>query len=288
MLNIIVAPRTYNPKAEKYTKKVVKFLKQSGEEFSVFFLHSLEEIATNVKEITSFGETEFVVVGDDVVINEFINSIKDFSKIKLGIIPTNKRDDFSSFLGLNFNPTLAIKNIIKRNIVETDLMLVNNLKVINNIVVGASVEAQEKLNQLKFKNFFSKKYIMQKYAYKFEGEELTISSKNNKAKTEKIYDLVIANGGNSKGKSVSPLSNVKDGLINVTYKKFDEKSGNKKYIKKTIKGKHIYVEDVKQLWLNNVKITNSKNHIKAMLDGKIVNLDYLDVSVVEKGIKIYK
>jgi len=288
MLNIIVSPRSHNSKGEKYVKKIVKFLKEEKQEFSVYFLRSFDDMSATVKEIISFGETDFVIVGDDVVIHEFLNSTKDISKIKIGIIPTSKNDDFASYVGINHRPIQAIKEIVEHNIFNVDLLLVNEVKCFNNIVVGASVRVAEKYNQFKIKNKLSEKIAIAKYAPKFEGEKITMSVKNGKSKLENVYELVIANGGNSKGKPVSPLSNVKDGLFNVTYSDMATKSENKKNLKLFSKGKHIYQENTKQHWLNNLKITNESNTLKASVDGKIYDFDKLDISIVENGLKIYK
>ena len=113
MLNLIVAPKEINENAEKLTKRIVSFLKQEGAEYSVFFCEKLENVADFARALVQEGETEFVLVGDDLIINSFINAIKDLSKIKLGIVPVGGNDDFASFLDLPTNPIQAIKDIIK-------------------------------------------------------------------------------------------------------------------------------------------------------------------------------
>jgi len=288
MLNIIVAPRSHNVKGEKYAKKIVKFLKQEKQEFSVYFLRDFSYLSDTVKEITSLGETEFVVVGDDVVVSKFLNCVKDISKIKLGIIPTSKKDDFSSYIGLNHKPIQAIKDIVERNVVQVDLLLANDVKVFNNIIIGASVKVAEKYSQFKIKNFISEKIAVAQYAPKFDGEQLNMSIKNGKSKEENIYELVIANGGKSRGKEVSPLSNINDGLFNVIYSNISTKSDNVKNLRLFNKGKHIYSETTKQLWLNKLKLTNEHNSIKASVDGNIMEFDKLDISIVENCLKLYK
>ncbi len=287
MLNIIVSPKSYNSKGEKYTKKIVKFLKQEKQEFSVYFLHSILDMQTTVKEISSLGETEFVIVGDDLLINEFLNSVKDISKIKLGIIPTSKNDDFANYIGLPSKPIIAIKNIVNKHLTEVDLMLVNEVKVLNNIIIGASVNVYEKYNQFKIKNKLSEKIAIAKYAPKFEGQNITISTKNGKTKTENIYELVIANGGKNKGKEISPLSNIKDGLFNLIFSNISSKNENYKNLKLFQKGKHIYNENTKQHWLNNLKITSEHNIIKASVDGKVMDFEKLDIQILEKALKLY-
>ena len=118
MLNLIVSPKSHNSNAENITKTVVKFLKAENVEYSVYFSRSFEDLKENVQTLISFGENEFVIVGDDVVIFEVLNSIKDITKIKLGIIPTSKKDDFATYLNLPTHPIDAIKKILKKKLKE--------------------------------------------------------------------------------------------------------------------------------------------------------------------------
>ena len=118
-------------------------------------------------------------------------------------------------------------------------------------------------------------------------EELETKWKN-KSKKINAYELVVANGGLSNGKPVSPLSNLQDGLFNLTYSVVSHKPGKKKQINMFNKGEHIYDDDTKQFWLNQLKITNPEKKIKAIIDGKIHNVEELNISILEGGLKIYK
>lgn len=286
MLNIIVAPASENKKAEKQTKNIVKFLKQEKQDYSVFFSLSSEDFKSNVKHLISSGETDFVVVGDDKTINLFVNSVKDLSKIKLGIIPAGNSDDFAVSLGISTSTLQAIKDILENKIEAIDYLIANDEKVVNNIAIGAPVEtAEDKESGLK--GFFARRLNYSK-ADKFEGVEITVDVKGGKTKKEHIYELVIANGGLSKGKQVSPLSNMKDGLFNLLYTQFNYENNKNKLTRMFGKGKHIYSDYTKQLWLNNVRLTNSNKSIKCLIDGTIKTVDELNVSIVEKGLKIFK
>lgn len=287
MLNIIVAPYEENPNGEKFAKKIVKYLKAEQVEYSVYFSNNFEHTKENMKELISFGESEFVIVGDDVMISTVISSIKDLNKAKIGIVPTSKNDDFASYLKISTNPIQAIKDILLKNVAPVDLMIVNDLTVLNSIVVGASVEVFHMYNQYKIKNFISEKFATAKYGNNYSGIDLVFNNKS-KTKKETVFELVIANGGYSKGKPVSPLSNLQDGLFNVNYSIVSSKPAKKKYIKMFNKGNHIYDEDTKQHWLTNLKITNPDKKIKALIDGKIYTLEAMDISILENGLKIYK
>lgn len=288
MLNLIVSPKVISPNAEKITKRIVKYLKNENVDYSVFFLQSLDDVVKNVTELISFGETEFVVVGNDIVINSVVNAAKDLSKIKLGVIPVGDNDDFANYLNLETNPIQAIKNILNKKVESIDLLLVNNIRVVNNIIIGASVEVFEQFDQFKLKNIITEKYATITYGNKFQGIQLNLDVKNSKGKKENVFELVVANGGLCKGKEVSPLSNMTDGLFNLNYSTIMSKDANRKYLHKFNKGEHVYDAETKQYWLNNLKITNQDKKIKALIDGKVLELESLDIKIVERGLKLYK
>ncbi len=287
MLNLIVAPKAHNQSAEGRAKKVVKYLKSEQVEYSVYFSQSFDQVKENVKHLLSFGESEFVIVGDEAVVSCVLSCFKDLHKIRIGIIPTSSKDDFASYLGISSNPTHAIKEILKKQVENIDIMIVNDMAVLNSIVIGASVDILNKFNQFKIRNFISEKYATLKYGNKFPGIELTLENKG-KAKRENVFELYVANGGFSKGKIISPLSNLKDGVFNVNYRTVSDKPSKKKFLNMVNKGNHIYDEETKQHWMNNLKITTPDKKIRAIIDGRIHNVEELNISIIESGLKIYK
>ena len=290
MLNLIVAPHEQNAKAENFAKKVVKILKTEKAEYSVYFSQSIKDINANIQELLNIGETEFVLVGDDVLLHTFINTVKDLSKLKIGLVPVGENNDFASYINISKKPSQAIKDILERNIETVDYLLLNNsTKVINNITIGASTEIFELYNQSKLQNILTKNFFMFKYGNKFEGIELAFNSpKNTKPKYENIFELSIANGGLLDGKHVSPLSNVKDGLLNLNYAIVPAREERKKYLKLFKKGNQIYNQNTKQLWINNLHVTNPDKRIKILADSNLMTVEELNVQVVENGLKIYK
>lgn len=288
MLNLIVAPTNVCKKAEKITKTIVKFLKREKVDYSVFFSISLEDLAGNVKRLSNAGETDFIAVGDDKILNVIINSVKDITKLKLGIIPVGSHDDFAQYLEISNKPIQAIKDILENNIESVDYMQVNDMNVLNNVVIGATVEAEQAYGQYKIKNRLTQRLAMLSYGNKFEGVELVLEHKGTKHKKENIYELILANGGTSKKKPISPLSNTQDGLFNLIYVGVGEQKINRNFISKMKKGEHIHADNVKQFWLDSIRITNSDNKVKALIDGIVLNLEAINVTMVEKGLKLFK
>ncbi len=287
MLNILVAPYEYNENGEKYTKRIVHFLKSEKIDYSVYFSPTINDIGKNAMDLTSEGETDFIIVGDEPIIHIFLNNVADISKIKLGIIPLSKHDDLASYLDLETNPINAIKKILQNKIKTIDYLFMNDKIVINNIIIGASTELFEIYNQYKMKNVFTKNFVLMQYGSNFEGIELSFDIKSKKTIKEVVFELSISNAGYSKNHEISPLANVSDGLFNFNYCSLPERENKKKYLKLFKKGNQIYDEHTKQFWLDNLKISNADNKIKALVDGKIETLSELDISIVKDGLKIF-
>ncbi len=57
-------------------------------------------LAEQISEITDDDDIRLVVVGGDGTINEVLNGIRNFDRIKFGVIPTGSGNDFSRGLGL--------------------------------------------------------------------------------------------------------------------------------------------------------------------------------------------
>lgn len=53
-----------------------------------------------------------VVLGGDGTVNEVLNGITDFDKVRLGVIPTGSGNDFGRGIGLPKDPQTALKNIL--------------------------------------------------------------------------------------------------------------------------------------------------------------------------------
>lgn len=70
----------------------------------------LAEKISNIDE-TQDSDKKIVIVGGDGTINEVLNGIKDFDKVKFGIIPTGSANDFGR--GLEIKKTEPIKNLQK-------------------------------------------------------------------------------------------------------------------------------------------------------------------------------
>ena len=288
MLNIMVAPSNYSKVSEKIAKKIVRFLKTENKEYSVYFFVNIDDFNATTKELTEQMETEFAIVGDDFVLSNFVNNVKDISKIKMGIISLGGNDDFANYIEIEQNPIAAIKTILNNKPEPIDYLILNDKIVLNNIIVGASVELYEIWNQYKVKNVLTKKLASLKHASKCGDVELIIDTKTSKPKKEMVYELSISNGGLLNGKHLNALANVKDGLFNLSYSSNLDEGKRKAYMLQFNSGDQIYNENTKQLWLGNVSVKRPEGELKVYADKQLYNLEEMNVSVIEAGLKIFR
>ena len=287
MLNLVVAPKSADKCAERFAKKVVRYLKFKQVEYSVYFSGSMQQLEENVKELFSFGETNFVVVGGDSVLGLLLNLSPDISRLKIGLIPT-KHCDFANYLHINSNPMQAIKDILANKLEKVDLLQVNGKKVLNNVLVGASVLVAKKYMQYAIKNPLTEKIAIVKYGNTFDGIDLSLELGSSKAKKEKIFELSIANAGLSKGKPVSPLSNMQDGLFNLNYANISNKKDKKTYSNLYKNGKHIYSNFSKQFWLSEINIKSPSGEFDVLIDGQLESVNSIQVRILESVLNVYK
>ena len=149
MYNIIVNPVANNGKASRVVKKVSKYLKSQAVEFLVYFSETDEDIQTITKKLCKDGEREFIVVGGDGTLHNFLNGLTDPSKTNFGIIPAGKNNHFARYLNLPKNPIDAIKNILEHPVIKVDYLKCNQYRALNLVSCGAIEVAENKyLNQV--------------------------------------------------------------------------------------------------------------------------------------------
>ncbi|MBB5226062.1 diacylglycerol kinase family lipid kinase [Treponema ruminis] len=97
MYHFIVNIHGGSGKAFLKWNKIRELLKKKKVEFKVHVPQRVGHAMQIAKEVSSLAEDDIkiVVVGGDGTINEVLNGITDFSRIKLGLIPTGSGNDFA-------------------------------------------------------------------------------------------------------------------------------------------------------------------------------------------------
>ena len=96
MYHFIVNLTGGSGKAKKTWDRVSAILEKNNVEYTLHQSEYEGHSAVIAKELTSGSEeVNIVIVGGDGTINEVLNGIVDFSKVKFGVIPTGSGNDFA-------------------------------------------------------------------------------------------------------------------------------------------------------------------------------------------------
>jgi len=286
MLNVIVNPNAGKGLARANIKKVSKYLKKEKIPYLVYFSEKENDIEEYAIDLYKNGEKDFIIVGGDGTIHKFINAIPDLSKINIGIIPSGINNNFAIALGLAFNPTKNLQNILNGKIEKFDYFTCGKIIVCNNLSLGFVENVKHMLvrdGKIKNPNIFD--YL--KNLKKYDNIQLNFSGSEIKEKNINIMECYICNGSHQGKSIVSPLSNTQDGLVNIIcVTKKNEKNSLGEYLK-IRKGKHIYNEENKTFWASEFNFTSNQMPVHAVVDGEIYELDNLSIKTINAGLNIY-
>lgn len=282
MLNLIVNPYAGGGLAKNNTKVITKYLKKEKIPYLVYFCEKESDVKTFVEELCKSGEKEFVLIGGDGTIHQFVNSV-DMSKVNFGIVPSGDHNNFAKSIGLEFNAIKAIENILAQNIERYDYIKCNDIYAVNYVALGCIEEIKHKLKDDKHQ---ANSFDYFKNLNKCSPLELTIVNKDVKEKNQVLDECYIANGLYKDRSKISPLSNLQDGLFNLICVANNGKRKVSSYLK--IKhGKHIYNDLNKTYWLENATINSNNTPLKIEIDGELYEMEKLDISTIEGGLNIY-
>lgn len=128
MIYIIANTSSRTGKAAKRWKEVKKILEENKIEYKGYKTEGKGHATALAKKLTTdlSCDITLVIFGGDGTINEVINGIQDFSKVRIGVIPTGSGNDFVRGIGITKNVKNNITNIINEtNEVVVDLGLIS-------------------------------------------------------------------------------------------------------------------------------------------------------------------
>ncbi len=103
--------------ARRTWHRVRKLLKEKAISYKAYVTKYEKHAAILAGKISLQKDTDIrlIVVGGDGTINEVLNGIKDFRKIRFGVIPTGSGNDFARGMHLPCNPRKALEQILACN-----------------------------------------------------------------------------------------------------------------------------------------------------------------------------
>lgn len=114
MYHIVINPASRSGKGRRLWAVAEPYFRESGENYQVHFSSADQGIRTLVHEITSTGESvDLVIMGGDGTLNEALNGIADFSRVRIGLIPVGSGNDFARDAGISKNIAEAAKSVLR-------------------------------------------------------------------------------------------------------------------------------------------------------------------------------
>lgn len=177
------------------------------------------------------GEITIIAVGGDGTINEVINGISDFDRVKLGVIPTGSGNDFARGMGINMSPARYLENIIDNPFVERiDLgrVTIEGTGEEKYFVISAGVGLDaivcKKALTSKLKKFLNKihlgslTYILLtvQTLFSMETEDVIVTFDGDMSERKKVIFAAAMNfSAEGGGVPMAPNADAKDGLLSV-------------------------------------------------------------------------
>lgn len=115
MLHFIINRKSKNGNGKKVWSEVKAYLKENNISYKTHVTESQGHAKRIAEELSNLPENEvqMVIIGGDGTINETINGILNFEKVRLGVIPSGSGNDFARGLGLKGTPTDHIRRIVE-------------------------------------------------------------------------------------------------------------------------------------------------------------------------------
>ena len=284
----IVNPVAGVGKALRVWSKIKKLL----EKLKINFEYMLTEYpghATDIaKEAIKRGFKYIISVGGDGTTREIAQGIENNESI-LGIIPAGRGRDLPRSLKIPKNPNKALELILNDgNIVEIDHPKLDNTRFLNFSGIGLDAEVTYVANK-KFRGLGMFSYLLGLFYvlcyWKIPEFILKIDGKIRKVKA---YLITIANGKyGGGGMQISPLSDIKDGFLDVIiFHKMPKLRFLYHFPKVYTGGGHIKISGVECIKCKKVEV-NGDRFVKIQADGDLFGGLPKTFEIDNKKIKVF-
>lgn len=264
-------------KTSEVKSKIEEYCKKNNIDFIIEINsqnYNTEDIAKKYKKT----KNTIIAVGGDGVINRILNQIINTENI-LGFIPYGTGNDFYK----------TVKNQIKEELSQIDVVKINKKYFINTSCFGIDADVANNKNIVKSKLIpKNQKYnialIYNFFKYKCRQFEVKI---NNEVINDKFATIAVCNGSYyGGGYNIAPLSNIKDGYLDVYLAPKMNKISMLRLILKMRKGKHQNSKKISYYKIKKISI-KSPYEIKSNIDGEELTAKNFDIEIIKNGITLY-
>lgn len=235
MLYFIVNKKSRSGNGANIWAAAELYLNAHGIDYKMYATEYPGHAVELAKEISELPEEDIrlVAVGGDGTINEVVNGITNFEKVRFGIIPTGSGNDFARGLGLKGTPTEHLERILSSTedfVIDLGQVTWNGCEKPRKFAISAGVGMDaivcEKVEESKLKKVLNKislgklTYVLITIYTLFSMKTGTLNAKID-GKQKRFNKMIFAAAMNFRaeggGVPMSPKADAQDGLLSVCY-----------------------------------------------------------------------
>lgn len=211
-MEIIANPTSGKNKGEQVIREVTHYLNSRNISYNVHITESKGHAHKLTETLCRKGAKTIVALGGDGTFHEVLNGM-DFSTSRLGFVPAGRGNDYAFGTGISLNPTEAIAAIVAGTPMDTDYIQVDTARCLNIAGTGLDVEVLQHTAHKKNSITYTTSLIHCLLHYSCYPVTVT---HNSISKEYKCIMVGVCNGSQfGGGLKLSPMSNNKDGLLDI-------------------------------------------------------------------------
>ena len=235
MLHFIVNKHSRSGKGERIWEAVEMYLKANNIEYCEHTTEYRGHAIELAREICELPEEDIrlVTLGGDGTVNEVVNGMTNFDKVRFGVIPTGSGNDFARGLGLTGTPTEHLERILNSKedfVIDLGQVTWNGCEKPRKFAISSGVGMDaivcEKVEVSPLKKILNKlhlgklTYVLITIHTLFSMTTTTMTTKiDGKGKRFKKMIFVAAMNFRAEGGGVpmSPKADAQDGLLSICH-----------------------------------------------------------------------
>ena len=231
MLHFIINRKSKSGNGKKVWAEVKTFFTENNIPYKTHVTESQGLAKKIAEELSCLPEEEvrMVIIGGDGTINETINGIKNFEKVRFGVIPSGSGNDFARGLGLKGTPGERIRDIV--NCKEDEIIDLGSVSwkgckkprlFAISSGIGMDAIVTKKTDQSRLKKILNKvglgklTYLLITVQTLFSMETFTMKASFDKEEKEwkkTIFTAAMNCSAEGGGVKMAPRSSFKDGKL---------------------------------------------------------------------------
>lgn len=285
MWNILVSPID-NRAVRKISKAVSHYFKEKDVAFAVYFCGEAGELERVSNELSLKGEHDYILIGDNDALNQFVNGVVDLSDVCVAVVSSGK-NNFAKMLKQSKHIKAYLDHILLKQRMQIDLIKCNDRIAVNYVSCGLDVPAVENYESHKVKSDFNRTRAIYRSLFSFGQMQANVTIDGEHKNAKPFLMLSFCNGKYIAGHiKINPHSNLNDGLANLiiippmtNFKRF-------MLLQKMKSGKHIYNPVVEEYWASVVTLQNEQI-FKMNIDGTIHEMKNPKLIVLPGALNVY-